>query len=328
MPPWGTPPEGPAAPTPPLPGMPRPGHIEDYSWKNDPYATVATDDPDKPVKYWPQFHDFGEEYRRGEGGTSTTKVLVDWKDVTRFLTFVNGYVEYAPASGGTPAKLKRFLPLECPFSPGEYVSNCKVVDYGGNKRPDTTAQNWLNVDWARYQLDFGTLPYEVKTDAQIAAAGGDESLRFVSVVRELVTREREISSNGFVTVEATPVALTGRAWVPDKHCVYRFKWHELPSEALNLDLPTLCVNATEWKVAGFTFPPKTALFRGMSPVVEYRAPNGRMLVDVEYEIDWRGETWSKLPRNDGTLVEVKRAGSGLPPYPSADLTKLFKPVGG
>ena len=330
VPPWGTPPDGPAAPTPPLPGMPRAGHIEDYSFARagDPQGQLATDDPDHPVKYWPIWTNFGERYTRGASGTTSAEVLLDWGDVTKFLKHAIGWVEYVPASGGTPARLRRRLPMLCPFSPGEYCGDIEIVSYGGGKRADAAAQNWVMCDWATYKLGFSTLPYEIKTDAQISAAGGDESLRYVSVKRRTDSRERQISAQGFETVDGG-VKLNVPAFLPDLQVIYTFVWHEVPSAALNLDLPYLNVNATDWSVAGFTFPAKTALFKGIpEEIVEYRGPDGvTMLVDVKYEIAWRAEGWNKVKKNDGTSVEIWSIGTHKPPYVSGDLTKLFKVLG-
>lgn len=333
-------------------GVPGPGEYTKYAQFNDPPGTLPLSGGGYVRFHW-LFDGYGERYAVGAAGTSTAKVVLAWDHYPLFILHAAGFTEYVapppppppvpppppppggggvldpspPPPGGT---LKRHVPLRNPLAPAQFTQDVSVAEYGGNKRNDETKDNALRCDWVKLALGFSTLPYMVCSDADLATYfGGDESQRYTTVSIESNARERLVSGSAYKTLDTPPVTLNVPGFVPDVDSSYIISWLQIPAGALRLDLPYLKVNDSTWTVAGLTpgFAAGTALFCGFAERLQpYRGPDGNLYVDAKYLVRYRKGGWQRLPRADGSLVEVVSVTTDLPPYQTADLKVLFKPA--
>lgn len=325
--------------------------LDDSTWEA---STLHT--PEGPVTYW-VLADWDSFYEQYEDVNNLTRhlIAVSWFDALIFKTYAIGITDRV----GSATYFERYTPLQLPNNDGQYLTSLKKkkvhagTDTFGNPKlhvADPLLGNWPSWDQSGfstavppriiYEAVFTCPDYEIVTqDALIASGDPRELKRYVTREQQITPKERKVPSFGFETVEATPVPIPEVGFVPFYSVELYYTWRKVPVEYVPGVAIANCLNkinnaAFDYATDGtFTrFQTGTLMFKGFANrLTPYRGPNAEWLVDLPYVFDFQpgdggSNTWNKVPRNDGSWIQIRvRDTAADPLYHSANFAPLFQP---
>ena len=308
------------------------------------------------VPFWNGSPQYSEQFRR-DANQITALLKVNWADAADFRAEVLGYTEYDD-NGGDP-RLRRTLPLLCPYTSNKYAVSMDLVGYGSDAtdvdnawqtlnedgdgpengviwpafEADPDFDNWMKSGFCLYRTVFARLPFPILlTDDEVDLLTDGERSRYVLKTDTLNVRELRRPDFGFETIpEAggeTAVRIPIVGFVPDYEREIVYTWFQIPWQ----NVPRTTIKDAALKVNDATFDGReaeTLLFVGAKDIEQpYEGADGSLYCDVKYVFRWKPNGWNKALKSDLTLRRLKRYNvpGDLPPYSSTDLfPDLFVP---
>lgn len=168
-------------------------------------------------------------------GTTTLVARQTWDDAPTWIKYMVGEVQVVQASTPGQLALKRHVPEVLQYNLSgdgtdmrvQYCTGVQQLDQGGDSLTagDNLRQvgtNWPRTDWCRYNVQFESMPFAVRSDAEVAAlaaeagahAGPRELYRYV--IRSQTSYSKEVpipaatSAGGFKVIVDPDTTPTGR----------------------------------------------------------------------------------------------------------------------
>lgn len=230
---------------------------------------------------------YQERYAR-DANQFVVRVKVAWADAADFKREILGFTEVD--RGGASTKLKRTLPLLCPWTETKYAVGMELVEYGGEPggvgedqeltdeplasfvsggaqlltpkiyrttdealEGDDDLEGWWSTDHAIYQIVFARPAWrDTLPDSAIDPTDAKSELkRYIRRMDQFQLRERERPDFGFETVEATPLPVGKVGFVPAVETEFVYVWYQIPVSAV----PRLAIQAQALHVNTTAFDP-------------------------------------------------------------------------
>jgi len=330
----------------------------DFSSTNPRRCILPVDTADRPagdIAYLMAYPDYQETYTYSNGAVQQMSAYVKWGEANDFIDFTLGYTTWVRAEA---TRFHRVLPMASQYQNTLFADSCSMAEFGllsGSVRSSESAGKWMEVDWARYAIEFRSRKYDMATDATLDSGsnpwntyGCKELGRYVERIARYTPEERVV--NQFKLAVTNPANASDVKQIADLGFTPFYKgeivyiWYQVPYDAVPLDAIGACagcVNNTnfdlKYDLAGTTLVPRytteTMLFKGLGQELDpYPGPNGELLVDVHYLFGWQPRGWNFFP--DPTNPDPAAAWwpvtrRGVTParklYGPADFRALFKP---
>ena len=230
------------------------------------------------IPWWIRIEGFKEKYAPD---ASNSVVLALTPFATRG-TFIEDMIGYSTVigEGTTSPKLSRQLPERNAWAAWQTGQDCNLIEAFTNPTPSASRSNWLEYDWAVYQVVFQGNLFQVIEDAQVphrrvdgtregeAALTGttdmmiyaEEWLRHTMVQKKAFTRNQLIPGGTFVLDDGSPnpAQIGETRTVLAKEFTYVVTWLDVPLTQALEDRAALTGDAGQLLA---TLPPLANVFR-------------------------------------------------------------------
>lgn len=318
-------------------------------------ATVISYTPKLGIPFQWLLDGYASTWQR-DGSAEVVQALVSWQDAEDFLQEAVGYTTW----DGTSPTLQRVRPLECPVRADMFCDKCELDDFGAYE----SRSDFFNVggfpeqDWCIYRLTFTKRLFPVRSDFALAAfLNNQEWRRFCKFSLLPRPRERVVSGYGYAylplgadrtKIKNWKTIAEERTFIPDWEIDIQVTWLDVPVGAI--PLKTILTTATTVNDKPFqlipngpVWSPGELLFKGTAqPIQMYADAANEEVFDLAMLWSARDGGWNNyLNRDPATgkklyLPMRVRLPMGpmdteppeIPPYASADHTRLFVPGAG